>query len=446
MPGPALTHDREQHYACQDCPAKCCRYPWRIQLDHAEYDQLINIPWIVERLRAGKVWFLEDGNTFRLPRSRQPDGSMACVFLDADNRCSIQVKEGHDKMPLTCQSYPFSFLEATPTPDTPPDKLPAVAHTVVSFFCKAVQRNVGDPISQKIKHRYQKARYHGRVLRLPASAPLGRGVSLLAEAYPVLSAAWEQLFDQPDTTAQQALWRGRVLLEEVIRRGNPKKPYTAQQLQAVLGELPQQPPLPTAKAHNLPGRLLLTLTLYPLLLYGLEDLPPVASSPTPPRIFQILRDVFLENGRYPIWGLPQSVPLWQTGQVTVDEAQPESQAVLKRYYRQYFKSYWIFFTGHPLLESYLTLTLTYPYALKLARCHALAHERDTAKAEDLLEGLGYADVLASQSHQPVDNQVNKIKSLLFRFFSGRPHWTAQVLQTESRPPAASPAGSDGAGE
>jgi lysine-N-methylase len=73
----------------------------------------------------------------RLALARRPDGT--CVYLGSENQCRIHESFGEAAKPLLCRLYPFGFI--------------AVGEKVgvdVSFACRAVSRDQGAPLSQRV--------------------------------------------------------------------------------------------------------------------------------------------------------------------------------------------------------------------------------------------------------------------------------------------------------
>jgi lysine-N-methylase len=73
----------------------------------------------------------------RLALARRADG--ACVYLGSENQCRIHESFGEAAKPLLCRLYPFGFL--------------AVGERVgvdVSFACRAVSRNEGEPLARRV--------------------------------------------------------------------------------------------------------------------------------------------------------------------------------------------------------------------------------------------------------------------------------------------------------
>ncbi len=73
----------------------------------------------------------------RLALARRGDG--ACVYLGSENQCRIHESFGEAAKPLLCRLYPFGFF--------------AVGEKVgvdVSFACRAVSRDEGAPLSERV--------------------------------------------------------------------------------------------------------------------------------------------------------------------------------------------------------------------------------------------------------------------------------------------------------
>ncbi len=122
---PAVAHQR---WSCHSC-GYCCRElvvhlfeADRRRLDRQAWQQQLGVePYV----KAGKGWVL----------NKRADG--ACVFLDADDRCTIHAKLGLEEKPLACQLFPFSVR--------PVDR---GWQATLRFDCPSVALSRGEPLGQ----------------------------------------------------------------------------------------------------------------------------------------------------------------------------------------------------------------------------------------------------------------------------------------------------------
>lgn len=127
-----------QNYECRDCPARCCK-GWGIALSHDEAERIARDPDAVARLSGSAPHILAQG---QLPM-RERGGELVCVFLDADELCSLHKKHGHDFLPAACQAYPFGVAQ---------DERGAQL-ALVSRYCPSIVENYGRPIEQVVKNK-----------------------------------------------------------------------------------------------------------------------------------------------------------------------------------------------------------------------------------------------------------------------------------------------------
>lgn len=207
----------QQRFACRDCPAKCCRN-WSITASAREVAALLAIPWARERLtRAGASFARRsqlDLAAYRFPMVEK-NGQFQCAFLDDDNLCSIHKREGHEKLPALCQSYPFAFVI---------DRR-GVARVSLSRYCPSIRDNYGEPLAGQLEAKFQQTQ--GFHVRLPESIPLG--------AY---------LIDQDDYLQLADLWLHTLETTEVPAHAIGAAADHLLLLLDALGPAPSNPPPP----------------------------------------------------------------------------------------------------------------------------------------------------------------------------------------------------------
>ncbi len=122
-----------QLYDCVMC-AKGCRQDWAVDVDSKSAKLILQSPVelrVVQETGASGLLGSEEQGW----QTRKFDGR--CVFLQADDLCGIHAEIGLESKPLNCREFPFTFVE---TPDG--------IVVGVSYFCTAVQQNVGRPLSE----------------------------------------------------------------------------------------------------------------------------------------------------------------------------------------------------------------------------------------------------------------------------------------------------------
>jgi Fe-S-cluster containining protein len=104
-PAAKIISPPDQRFECRDCPARCCRLPWRVGLEPEEVDRYLADPWVRERAGDEGVPILERGV---LPM-REHDRKLQCVFLDDDGLQHAEAVS-HAAIPRSCQAFPFGFV------------------------------------------------------------------------------------------------------------------------------------------------------------------------------------------------------------------------------------------------------------------------------------------------------------------------------------------------
>ncbi len=160
---PTLSFDSNQRFACRDCPARCCKN-WSLTATASEVQSLLALPWVRERLAAAGCQPERIGGrtspAYRLPM-RVKGRDLRCVFLDDDDLCSIHRREGHEKLPAICQSFPFSFVR----------ERTGLTHASLSTYCPSIRDNYGEPLAPQLPSKLQQASPF--IVQLPETLPLG---------------------------------------------------------------------------------------------------------------------------------------------------------------------------------------------------------------------------------------------------------------------------------
>jgi len=129
----------EVRFTCSRC-GDCCR-TWHVMLGPGEMERLEALDWSAS---APELAGISPGapvpgepRSGRLALAQHEDG--ACIYLGSENQCRIHETFGEAAKPLMCRLYPFGFL--------------AVGERVgvdVSFACRAVSRDEGEPLSRRV--------------------------------------------------------------------------------------------------------------------------------------------------------------------------------------------------------------------------------------------------------------------------------------------------------
>lgn len=98
-----MVSEDDLQFQCSTC-GHCCSM-WRVPVDKARGDALLEKNWVQERLSSYGLSLENQGEAgYRVPL--KPDNT--CVFLDAEHHCLIQRHEGAAAKPSDCQRFPFA--------------------------------------------------------------------------------------------------------------------------------------------------------------------------------------------------------------------------------------------------------------------------------------------------------------------------------------------------
>lgn len=190
-------------FTCQNSGA-CCRNDWLVGIDNASHDRLRGVDWpaidpalgSVEKF-ARLVAPLAGGE--RLTFARQPTGG--CVFLAADERCSIHRHLGAAAKPQVCREFPYSFVR---TPD-------GVA-VGVSFACTAVRAHQGRALAEQTDEIAGVLAGSTRVRALPDPIVLYSSVDITWEQYRPIEGALLEILDHDECSFPVSLLSGSALI------------------------------------------------------------------------------------------------------------------------------------------------------------------------------------------------------------------------------------------
>ena len=190
-------------FTCQNSGA-CCRNDWLIGVDDASHERLRDVNWpaVDPALGPGEKFVrlaapLPGGE--RMTFARTPSGG--CVFLAADERCSIHRHLGAAAKPQVCREFPYSFVQ---TPD-------GVA-VGVSFACTAVRAHQGRPLAEQQDEISGVLAGSTRVCALPDPIVLYSSVDITWEQYRPIEAALLDILGHDECSLPVALLSGSALI------------------------------------------------------------------------------------------------------------------------------------------------------------------------------------------------------------------------------------------
>lgn len=190
-------------FTCQNSGA-CCRNDWLIGVDDVSYERLRGVDWpavdpaLPAREKFARLSAPLPGGE-RMTFARAPGGG--CVFLAADERCSIHRHLGAAAKPQVCREFPYSFVQ---TPD-------GVA-VGVSFACTAVRAHQGQALADQEDEIRGVLAGSTRVRTLPDPIVLYSSVDITWEQYRPLEAALLDILGHDEASLPVALLAGSALI------------------------------------------------------------------------------------------------------------------------------------------------------------------------------------------------------------------------------------------
>lgn len=220
-----IVYPEGRHFACRDCPARCCTSSWGIPVTKEECDRILGDEEAAARLGVRGTAILRAGV---LPM-REENEKLACVFLDDDLLCSLHKRHGHEFIPAPCQAYPFGFSEN--------EKGQPVA--LLSRYCPSIRDNYGDPVGEIISDKLKQA---GGATQMAEKMGLRSGRVLPRDQYVEVVEKWRQLLEMSDPISALAqIYDFTDSLDDYLPR--TKKPSDGELhlaiQKAVEGEVPQ---------------------------------------------------------------------------------------------------------------------------------------------------------------------------------------------------------------
>ncbi|MGE0201645.1 MAG: hypothetical protein AB7P76_11835 [Candidatus Melainabacteria bacterium] len=417
---PVLAPPPADRYACRDCPAKCCRFPWRIDATAEEVARYHAMPWLVERLKSAGVDFtpMEGAQTetgvsrYNMPRISDERGQTTCAFLDDDGLCAIQKAEGHAAIPKTCQQYPFNFAK---------DAASGEVYPMLSFFCPSVAANTGDPIAPQIAERYATQLAAGQVHALPEQLLLSDQPLPLSVAHALCDQA-VALLDNPSLTVDLALLAVRQLtaaLQPLLLAGEPE----VMMIEAIRQFQPSQDAMAMTERRHFTGRMLTHLAVSRILINGLVDDLRQETQPSRMVLVNLIVQLVGGRGSVRVWDFPARVDLAAAGRVSLDWQLSDFQALLARYFRSQFATRRILVVSsagvRPDWQKRLfELAVRYAATGRMARYRAAADGRDAVTLSDLQTAVGLLDTASLGFNPPKNNQLSSAMEGVTAVLSG----------------------------
>lgn len=405
----------EQRFACRDCPARCCRVPWRIEFGADRAKQYLEDEWVTERVGPEGVEVLGKG---RLP-FRDVGGRLQCVFLDEDELCGLQKKHGHSFLPQACQVFPYGFVRS--------EKGEAIV--ALSHLCPSVRDNRGEPIKKQLKGKLKE---FGKAEALAERMGSRNGVTLKPRHYMRVIRHWSDALEEAASPAQALadLYDWVDSFEDALPPSSSAIDDGA--IDAAMEQAAERPSeeLVSRKRSSLQARSLYSYQLgnlcYPSRL-RVQHL--VGEVPRFVAARSMLNKVawFLEWGTVDMLLIDQPVSLRKVNQVDRFLGGDLGAEVLAHLQETLERRHLL--TQQRYLASVLVdFTMGAAVASRFARCRAAADGRTRVNEEDVKEGRGVADFLLL-SHVVAGEQGRLMTSLRQLLLSRRKDYRA-ILEGE----------------
>ncbi len=393
--------EADPHFACRECPARCCRLPWSIRFGEEEKARYLAEPFVAERVGEGGLAVIRTG---MLPTHapRQPPGKAAgqrllqCMFLDDDELCSLQKRFGHAYLPKPCQAFPFGFVTD--------EEGSTVAQ--LSLLCPSIRDNRGEPVGPELLNKLEQ---RGGSVRMSHRLATLSGVFLTRPQFLSIAAYWDEALagaeQLPSTLAR--LYDQTSVLDGALK-GAERVPDADVQT-ALTGARAFEPRAflsrPTTSYH---ARLLFTYLLSNLCYPSRVRQPNRVDQPAwfhleGVRAFGNKVAWLFEVGKVDLMFVPRPFSLRRVGQVERFLSGDLGQ-VVRDYLRLVLARRQVFTEPRHLMAPLLDLALGAVLTSRFARCLAAADGRSRVHEADVREGIGVTELLllhhASQAAQP----------------------------------------------
>jgi len=390
----------DRRFACRECPARCCRLPWRIRLRDEEARRYLADPWVRERAGPEGARVLERGV---LPM-REVDRRLECVFLDPDGLCSMQKREGHAYLPRSCQAFPFGFVR---------DEDSAVV-AQLSQLCPSIRDNRGDPVDGQLPSKLQQK---GEVGRMSDAMSTQGGLLLSQPQYLRVVRRWEARLGEGGSPAAALaqIYDWTIAFEGALLGEAGRATDASVEAALDLADRQDVEPVQPRATPSFPARALfaslLGLLCYPSRLRLAHRIGRAGGS-----LGEALRSLgnklawLLGRGTVDMLFLPGPLELRRVRAVPRFLSGDEGSLVAD-FLRLVLRRRQIF-CAEPLslVDVIVDLALSTTLISHFARCHAAAAQRERVTPEDVREGISVAEMLLS-SHASLDGQRGLSKHL-----------------------------------
>ena len=369
------------HFACRECPARCCRLPWGIRFGEEERARYLAEPFVAERVGAAGLAVLGRG----LLPTRVENARLQCAFLDDDELCSLQKRFGHAYLPRPCQAFPFGFVR-----DERDQHL-----AQLSLLCPSVRDDRGEPVEPQLA---DKLTQRGGPTRLSTRMATLAGVMLTRPQFLRVAERWSDALAPANEGSVAAQLAGLVewtaAFESALVGGEhaTDAAMDAALTAADAHALTPFTPRPRSSYH---ARLHFAFSLANLCFPSRLRQPNRIDAPVPLeglRAFGNKVAWLLERGTVDLLFLPKPIALGRVRRIPRVLA-GEHGALVRDYLRLVLARRQVFAEPRHLAAVLLDLCLGAALVSRFARCSAVAHGRPAANADDVREGIGVAELL-----------------------------------------------------
>lgn len=180
MPELKFDFSEGQHFACRDCPSRCCKN-WTVDISLADRTRFEKEAWVRERLKETGASFISLGPDHFLLPTREIKQQLQCAFLEDDGLCGLHKRFGHDFLASTCQTFPFDFVEGEG----------GEVIVVTSQVCPSIRDNYGEALEGILAKKFEEA---GSVARKQSPhLILGTKTRLSLRQYSEVFREWEKI-------------------------------------------------------------------------------------------------------------------------------------------------------------------------------------------------------------------------------------------------------------
>ncbi|MES2310227.1 MAG: hypothetical protein V4507_15340 [Verrucomicrobiota bacterium] len=371
----------DQKYDCRDCPSKCCSVPWRNVLGLEEKRRLERIPWIQERLQKAGVVFEPCGEGFYLLPMLERDRKVGCLFLDSDGLCSIHRTEGHEAIPVSCQLFPFEFLQ------DPQGEI----YVSMSQLCPSIRDSYGNPIEAVLKKRFETHGNQGR--KLSERMDLGHQTELNYAQYTELVQSWIGILKGSGKLREKLLsiYRRTSFLQEKLTESKEVSEELWRSLFTAISSKTEEFERSSVKPQGLIARILVALALYRI-SYPVRVMRSIKFSfkESLQRTVQILKLV-QTKGEIDLLYTAGPVSLPHSTKIDSEVESEAVQKLLTRYFLDVLERKNLFEYKRHLLEIVLQLALGYVTLIRFSKIRAASRGALKAAPEDYREGMGVVE-------------------------------------------------------